>query len=578
MLTPSDKPAPNASAETLSFWRGMFSNRLISVSFLVGVCMALLAGIVAFQVRNQVAEAFAELKETREFELASNKALAAVIDIETGYRGMLVSLDPRIREPYEMGRKNLDAMLARLAELARDEHDFVPLVEKFTAAARAASEGLIAATERHASQPDAARDASGVLDSKGNVDALRSAHEEFQTAIRGQLAERRLSIDAILTTLISAIVLLVFGIIFITFAQAREVVSQTVKSLRIRSDSQAEIASIAQDLYASRSELQEITKKLALALRSAHVKVFSLDREGLIHWASEMKIGLLAGQTLPVRLADLAHQSERPVVELRLKEIFEASETTDFEMLIDRGIEPPRWVRITVSPGDSAGGGACLASAVDITDIKRREESNILLMRELSHRSKNLLAITQAMARQTARGAISIVEFEKRFSARLRGLAAAHDLMVNSSYTGAALDQVISGQVAVVSPGTVSQVALDGPSLRLRPEAVQNLAMAIHELAANAQRYGALSVQDGRVQVGWHVEEGEAGAELVLHWREIGGPPVAPPQNKGFGHALIARNLPRALMGEVTLDFPPEGVSCRVRLPLRQVATTIGAD
>lgn len=570
LSAPNRKPA---SAETPSFWKGLTSNRVISIAFFIGVTMALMAGAVAYQVRNQVSKAFTELRETREFELASNGTLAAVVDIETGYRGMLISNEPRVGEPYVKGRSDLAATLTRLSELVRDESDFVPFVESFSTAAREAEKALVAAADRHAANPDFAVDANGIVETKLKVDAVRAEHQKFQEAIRQQLALRRSSIDAILTTLISAIALLVFGIIFISFAQAREVVAQTSHSLRVRSASEAEIASISQDLNASRAELQGITKKLALALRSAHVKVFSLDQNGNVHWASELSIGLLAGRTLPVRLADLTPESEQAMVELRLKEIFAAGETNDFEMMIDQGGLPPRWVRITVAPADLAGDGLCLGSAIDITDIKRREESNFLLMRELSHRSKNLLAITQAMARQTARGAISIKEFEKRFTARLRGLAAAHDLMVNSAYTGAELDQVIRSQIGVIAPGANEQVLLDGPPLRLRPEAVQNLAMAFHELAANAEQYGALSRSEGQANVSWLIEGRDKNAQLHIVWKEIGGPPVTTPERKGFGTALIAQNLPRALMGEVTLDFPPNGVVCSIRLPLRQVTS-----
>jgi two-component sensor histidine kinase len=227
----------------------------------------------------------------------------------------------------------------------------------------------------------------------------------------------------------------------------------------------------------------------------------------------------------------------------------------------------------------SEDGSGFLASAVDVTDIKRREEGNFLLMRELSHRSKNLLAIVQAMARQTAKATPSPAEFYERFGARLRALAAGHDLLVKAAYTGADLGDLLRSQIGPLETLIGSRIFAFGPIIRLRPEAAQNLGMAFHELATNAQVHGALTSPHGRIDIGWRIEGAGLATLLILDWIESRDPSAVPNDRRGFGSTLIMENLPRSLHGVVTLEHLAGGSRCHMELPFKYIiGNRDGAD
>ena len=186
-----------------------------------------------------------------------------------------------------------------------------------------------------------------------------------------------------------------------------------------------------------------------------------------------------------------------------------------------------------------------------------REAHVHVIMRELSHRSKNLLAIVLAIARQTARNTQNFQEFEGRFSSRIQALADAHDLLVEQQWNGAQIDALVRGQLAAFG---MERVVISGEPVLLRAEAVQNVALALHELATNASKYGALSVSDGRVTIDWTFNPGEIGnRSLRLTWRESGGPPVKAPERKGFGCFVLERVTINAL-GEGGLEFDENGL------------------
>src|SRR6185436_14291122 len=153
-----------------------------------------------------------------------------------------------------------------------------------------------------------------------------------------------------------------------------------------------------------------------------------------------------------------------------------------------------------------------------------REAHVRLIMRELSHRSKNLLAIVLAIARQTSRHTTSFSDFESRFNSRIQALADAHDLLVEQQWSGALIDDLVRAQLAAFG---MEKVTCRGQRILLKAEAVQNVALALHELATNASKYGALSVPAGKVDIEWSRQPGaDGGQDLRLTWRESGGPPV----------------------------------------------------
>ena len=209
-----------------------------------------------------------------------------------------------------------------------------------------------------------------------------------------------------------------------------------------------------------------------------------------------------------------------------------------------------------------------IGTAQDITAQKLHDIHLHMLLREITHRSKNLLAIIQAMARQTVKDSLTAEDFERRLSLRLRGLAASHELLAAQDWHGAHLEELVKGQLGDVLEHFGNRITIQGDSMFVKPEAAQNIGLALNELATNAARFGALSNEDGRVEVSWVIDEGK-GADRRLHltWNEFGGPTVAPPRRQGFGHKVVERVAASALDGSVSLTFAPTGLQWSLRIP-----------
>jgi PAS domain S-box-containing protein len=204
----------------------------------------------------------------------------------------------------------------------------------------------------------------------------------------------------------------------------------------------------------------------------------------------------------------------------------------------------------------------------DVTDRKAAEDHIQFLLHEISHRSKNLLMVIQSIARRTARTAGTMEEFENRFERRLQGLAASHDVLVRENWHGAPLADLVRQQLVPFVEIQSSRFEIAGPDVVITAEAAQAIGLAIHELATNAIKYGALSESGGKVRVSW-MFEGDTGApgNLLLSWIEQSGPPVSPPSRKGFGHVVIGEMVERSLNGKVAVEFATEGLKWRVSIP-----------
>lgn len=188
------------------------------------------------------------------------------------------------------------------------------------------------------------------------------------------------------------------------------------------------------------------------------------------------------------------------------------------------------------------------------------------LTRELNHRVKNTLANVLSIAALTRRRASDIDDFTDSLTARIRALSATHDLLSQSDWTHAILSDVVRSELAPYMEGNESHVELSGPEIRLAPNDAMSLGLAIHELATNAAKYGALSSSGGRIHVNWTLIRPDL---AELDWREEGGPPVQEPAKRGFGRDLIEKIVAHELKSEVDLQFKPEGVECRLKVPVR---------
>jgi signal transduction histidine kinase/FixJ family two-component response regulator len=225
---------------------------------------------------------------------------------------------------------------------------------------------------------------------------------------------------------------------------------------------------------------------------------------------------------------------------------------------------------------DAAGrlqGAVC--GAIDITERKRQQEHRELLLNELNHRVKNTLATVQSFAVQTLRTAPTLADGRHAFEARLIALSKGHDVLTRENWQGAGLHEVVAEALAAyVGDARNPRVRFAGPEIRVRPKTALAISMALHELATNAVKHGALSSQAGRVDLSWSID-GEP-LMLKLHWAESGGPPVVAPGKRGFGSRLIERGLAQDLGGQVRLEFGPQGVSCAIEAPLEEIEANIG--
>ena len=164
-----------------------------------------------------------------------------------------------------------------------------------------------------------------------------------------------------------------------------------------------------------------------------------------------------------------------------------------------------------------------------------------------------------ALANQTARHAVDVKQYQMRFSERLQALAHCHDLLVKDSWRGASFHDLVSAQMRPFGETNAGRIDAAGPLIILKPDAVQHLGLALHELATNASKHGALSGPHGEVLIRWQVNETDE--KVRIHWLERGGPRVMPPQRRGFGHVVIEQIVPRSLNGNGILDFAPAGVN-----------------
>jgi PAS domain S-box-containing protein len=205
----------------------------------------------------------------------------------------------------------------------------------------------------------------------------------------------------------------------------------------------------------------------------------------------------------------------------------------------------------------------------DITERKAYEKHLHLLMREVNHRAKNLLAVVQAVVRQTA-GEIDPKLFERRLNERIAALAASHDLLVRNEWRGVDTGALVETQLAHFKDLIGTRVVLGGPPALLTPEAAQALGMALHELATNAGKYGALSGRAGSVHVEWEIAANGTGPYFKIRWIERGGPPPKQPERQGFGQKVMVQMAEYALEGQVSLTYPASGLVWELAAPVER--------
>jgi PAS domain S-box-containing protein len=234
-----------------------------------------------------------------------------------------------------------------------------------------------------------------------------------------------------------------------------------------------------------------------------------------------------------------------------------------------------RWVetRSIISYGEDGRPLRMVGASIDFTELRASEQHKSALIAELDHRVKNVLATVSAVVSRTQETSSSMAEFVAALDGRVRSMATTQEQLSHRRWQGIPLKELVLRELAPFA--TASNTRIDGPDVVLRAEASQALAMVLHELATNAAKFGAISVQSGRVCVRWSfIRNGHAEGSLCIDWQESGGPDVVPPTRAGFGTSIVRELIPYELGGTADFMHLPAGVRCKLQIP----AHWLGAD
>ncbi|MEH6654424.1 PAS domain S-box protein [Loktanella salsilacus] len=271
---------------------------------------------------------------------------------------------------------------------------------------------------------------------------------------------------------------------------------------------------------------------------------------------------------------DAVHPDDLEEVRLALQQAHVDHDVFELEYRLRQEDGTYVWTLNTAQPRFTTDGTfvGLLGSGLDIDERKDFEERQALMVRELHHRVKNTLATVQAIIGFTLRTSTDMESFRTGVSNRIASLARSHSSLTDAEWQGMDLRAVLRSELEPYDNG--KRLILKGPRVFLSSDTVVPLTMAVHELTTNAVKYGALSNEDGQIEVRWSVTIGPEGEHLTLDWREIGGPEVCPPTRTGFGTTLLERLLGGQLNGSATMNYPAQGVEVQIKAQLRDA--TVG--
>ncbi len=341
-------------------------------------------------------------------------------------------------------------------------------------------------------------------------------------------------------------------------------VSVTISPLRDGTGKLIGASKVARDISERKERerrLRESEERLSQIINTVNAFVGLLDASGKIIEVNARALeaaGATREDILGRLMADAPWWSHSPDASKRMSDIVArclAGETVrcDLQYSVDGQL---RWVDFQAAPIFAADGSvtAVVPSGVDITDRKRSEEQVRLLMLEVNHRAKNMLGVVLAIARQTT--STSPRDFLGKLTQRIQALSVNLDLLVKNEWQGVDLEPLVHAQLDYFSDSIGTRIAIAGPELRLSREAAQAIGMALHELATNAIKHGALSNEDGRISIAWTCDDDL----FSISWQERGGPAVEPPTRRGFGNTVLTTLAEAAVSGHVSVDYNPAGL------------------
>ncbi|WP_296741925.1 sensor histidine kinase [Mesorhizobium sp.] len=306
----------------------------------------------------------------------------------------------------------------------------------------------------------------------------------------------------------------------------------------------------------------QLGRALLHALHNAGISVLYQDREMKTVWARNMRAPW-ASDTAEGK--DLLPPAQVQRVNVAKRKVAETGNADRFELSLPAN-DGVRWFQVWIDAdrGDTGEVLGVVTTMMETTEQKRREQTLRTLLREVSHRSKNLLAIIQSIATQTGRYSETLGDFLTRFRGRLQSLASSQDLVTSSNWRGAALHELVSGQVGRYSADPKRSLRFEGENPYLSPNAALHIGLAMHELAVNSVSYGALSRPGGYVKVSARLEGSEAPA-LSLTWSET--IEAGERNEKRFGSVALERVVPTSLNGTATLDIGADRLEYRLTIP-----------
>ncbi len=313
-------------------------------------------------------------------------------------------------------------------------------------------------------------------------------------------------------------------------------------------------------------------ERCAKVLRGSQISLFSQDAEGHFNWVFNAPEGL--GPSAVLGKSDkevLPLEAAEKLAEAKA-EAAKTGEMQQLEIALPLAPDMPRWFDLMLVPeyGEAGELESIIGAAIDVTERKIQEEHLRIVMRELAHRSKNLLAVIQGIARQTAENTNSTEQFVSRFNGRIFSLSRAHDVLTEADWRGARIFDLVRSQIALYAETRLGQIELTGTNGFLRPNAAQYLGLALHELTTNAIKYGALGSEEGRVEVAFEPASNDTG-RYRFTWQERQGPPVREPKAKSFGVVMLCEVVPTTVGGHAELDFARDGLSYELTLAKSQL-------
>ena len=310
-------------------------------------------------------------------------------------------------------------------------------------------------------------------------------------------------------------------------------------------------------------------RALMHALRNAGVAVLYQDRELKTVWAPNMKAPWIAASGDEGE-SSILPQAQTERLNAARRNVIASGQPDRFEISVP-GNEGMRWFEIWIDPDMAQDGHVqgIVTTKVENTEQKRREQTLKTLLREVSHRSKNLLEIIQSIANQTGRYSDGIADFLVRFRGRLQSLASSQDLVTSSNWRGAGLRELVLGQAARYGENNLPRLRVSGSDPFLNPNAALHIGLAMHELVVNSMSYGALSRPDGLVNVTAAMESNGDDRALIITWHEkfAAQSRDANPQRKRFGSVTLERVVPTSLNGEATLEIAGDHLDYRLVVP-----------